>query len=62
MTDEELDQLVADARAWLEQQSELPFEKQHFLRNLQALVDEIKQHRSEAGKVVYPQRFKLDDN
>ena len=62
MTDEELDQLVADAKAWLEQQSELPFEKQHFLRNLQALVDEIRRLRSETGKADFQQHLKPDGN
>ena len=62
MTDEELEQLVADAKKWLEQQRELPFDKKHFLRNLQALVDEIRRLRSETGKADFQQYSKPDGN
>ena len=62
MTDGELDQLVADAKAWLEEQPELPFTKQHFQNNILALVEEIKRRRSKAAeeKVICPPSFVPD--
>ena len=60
MTDEELDQFLADAKAWLEEQAELPCEKQHFLRNIEALVEEIRQRRSKFRKAPCPERTASD--
>ena len=60
MTDEELEQFLADAKAWLEEQPDLPQRKQHFLRYIAARVEEIRQRRSNEKKASCSERTTSD--